>query len=171
MRKTTKNKKSKIKNIKPHGKEIKAMTKNYFTTNHFTKTIEGSKRAFDRAGKRIEPEYSELLAHMNDNHDYKLVIKENTKKTTYKGLDIDFIREYISLYDADRLPEFEAISKKFKFPTVKKWFLENYKNEGETFNVKKEMKKIRESKTERNIAEARKSVKIKVSAVSQKMDA
>lgn len=147
------------------------MKKNYFTTNHFTKTIEGSKRAFDRAGKRIEPEYSELLAHMNDNRDYKLEIKENTKKTTYKGLDINFIRAYVGLYDADRMSEFEAVAEKYKFPTVKKWFLDTYKIEGETFNVNKEMKKIRESRTIRNIAEARKSVKVKVSAVAQKMDA
>ena len=144
------------------------MKKNYFTTNHFARTIEGSKRAFDRAGKRIDPEYTELLAHMNDNPTYKLEIKENTKKTTYKGLDSDFIREYIALYDADRMPEFEAISEKYKFPTVKKWFLEIYKTEGKTFNIKKEIKKIRESRTNRNISEARKSVKLKASAVSQK---
>ena len=69
------------------------------------------------------------------------------------------------------MPEFEAIDKDYKFPTVRKWFLDTYKHEGETFNVKKENKKIRESRTIRNITEARKSVKVKVSAVSQKMDA
>lgn len=144
------------------------MKKNYFTTNHFTKTIEGSKRAFDRAGKRIEPEYSELLAHMNDNRDYKLEIKENTKKITYEGLNRSFIREYIALNDPDSMPEFEAIDKNYKFPTVRKWFLDTYKHEGETFSVKKETKKIRESRTIRNIDEVRKSLKVKVSAVSKK---
>ena len=69
------------------------------------------------------------------------------------------------------MPEFEAIDKNNKFPTVRKWFLDTYKSEGETFNVKKEMKKIRESRTIRSIAEARKSAKVKISAVSQKIDA
>ena len=39
-----------------------------------------------------------------------------------------------------------------------------------SFKVNVEMKKIRKSKTESKIAEARKSAKVKISAVSQKID-
>lgn len=170
MRKTQKNKIK--KNIKPHGKETNAMKTKFFTVNFITKEITGSERAFNRAGRGFEAELNELTTLMAKHEGFELVKSEvNKKKTTYKGLDIDFMREYISLNDSDRLPEFEAIVKDFKFPTVKKWFLEIYKNAGETFKVNVEMKKIRKSKTESKIAEARKSAKVKISAVAQKIDA
>lgn len=148
------------------------MKTKFFTVNFITKEITGSERAFNRAGRGFEAELNELTTLMAKHEGFELVKSEvNKKKTTYKGLDIDFMREYISLNDADRLPEFEAIAEKFKFPTVKKWFLETYKTAGETFKVNVEMKKIRKSKTDRKIAEARKSAKVKISAVSQKIDA
>lgn len=145
------------------------MKTKFFTVDFINNEIRGSKRAFDRAGRGFEAELNELTALIAKHEGFKLTETEgNKKKTTYKGLDVDFMREYISLNDADRLPEFEAIVKSFKFPTVKKWFLETYKNAGETFKVNAEMKKIKKSKTDRKIAEARKSAKVKISAVAQK---
>ena len=172
VRKTTKNKKSKIKNIKPHGKETNAMKTKFFTVNFITKEITGSERAFNRAGRGFEAELKELTTLMSKHEGFKLVEAEaNKKKTTYEGLNRSFIREYIALNDPDRMPVFEAINKANKFPTVRKWFLDTYKHEGKTFNVKKETKKIQKSKTDKKITEAKNSVKVKVSAVSQKESA
>ncbi len=145
------------------------MKTKFFTVDFISKEIRGSERAFNRAGRGFEKELTELTTLMSENTGFELKITEaEKKKTTYEGLNRSFIREYITLNDPDRMPEFEAIDKNNKFPTVRKWFLDTYKHEGETFNVKKEKKIIRESRTIRNIAEARKSVKVKVSAVSQK---
>ncbi len=133
------------------------MKKTYFTTNHFTRTIEGSKRAFDRAGKRIDPEYTELLAHMNDNPTYKLEIKENTKKKTYSGLTIPFIENYIkNLDDAEtQMKEYEEIKKVFEgnYPKIKSWFLEKY---GKSINIRKEKENIQNNERKAKIKIAKK---------------
>lgn len=147
------------------------MTKNYFTTNHFTKTIEGSKRAFDRAGKRIEPEYSELLAHMNDNRDYKLVIKENPKKKTYEGLTFDFMENYIrNLDDSEsKVAEYMNIKDVFEdnYPKVKSWFLETY---GKDINIKKENKGFKDKARRNKIKLAKSKTKVNKTATMQKVE-
>jgi hypothetical protein len=145
------------------------MKTKFFTVDFINNEIRGSKRAFDRAGRGFEAELNELTALIAKHEGFKLTETEgNKKKTTYEGLNIPFMREYIMLNDADRMPEFEAISKNCKFPTVRKWFLETYKKAGETFKVNKEIKKIRKSKTDRKIAEAKKTA-IKISAVPREM--
>ena len=118
------------------------MKTKFFTVDFINNEIRGSKRAFDRAGRGFEAELKELTTLMSKHEGFKLVEAEaNKKKTTYEGLNRSFIREYIALNDPDRMPVFEAINKDNKFPTVRKWFLDTYKHEGKTFNVKKEMKR------------------------------
>ena len=139
------------------------MKTKFFTVNFITKEITGSERAFNRAGRGYEAEQTELTSHIKNNPDFKLVIAESEKKkTTYEGLNLAFVKEYVALNDPDRMPELEALAKNYKFPTIRKWFLENYKKNG-VFNVNKEKRNIREAKTKRNIETARKSVFVRIS--------
>lgn len=138
------------------------MKTKFFTINYINKEIRGSERAFNRAGRGYEAEQAELTAHMKNHPDFKLVITESEKKkTTYEGLTLSFVKEYIALNDPDRMPELEALEKDYRFPTIRKWFLENYKKNG-VFNVNKEKRNIREAKTKKNIEAARKSVFVRI---------
>ena len=96
---------------------------------------------------------------MNDNRDYKLVIKENTKKKTYEGLTFDFMKNYIrSLDDSEsKVAEYEKIKDAFEdnYPKVKSWFLETY---GKDINIKKENKNFKENARRAKIKLAKKSL-------------
>ena len=65
-------------------------------------------------------------------------IKKSTNKTTYKGLTYDYMREYILSHGSSEkkgrcYDEFITLmeislchSQSKRYPTIKKWFLENY---------------------------------------------
>lgn len=145
------------------------MKTKFFTLDFINKEIRGSERAFNRAGRGFNEEYTELTTLINERPTFRLVVTEpEKKKTTYEGLNNDFIRDYITFNDPDRLPEFEAVKENGKFPTVRHWFLELYKKEGEKFNVKEEKKKIRQLKTKDTINNARKTIVVKVNSNEQK---
>ena len=69
----------------------------------------------------------------------KHTIKKNANKECYKGLNYDFMREYIKTHEAktnvdSALAELEDMifisrchSSNFRYPTNKKWFLDKYK--------------------------------------------
>ena len=69
-----------------------------------------------------------------DNH----TIKKNPNKECYKGLTYDYMRDYIKTHEAkanveSALAELEDMifiskchSKGYRYPTIKKWFLEQY---------------------------------------------
>ncbi len=145
------------------------MKTKFFTVNYIAQEIRGSERAFNRAGRGYEAEQTELTTLMNNNHGFKLVITESEKKkTTYEGLNYSFVEEYIALNDPDRMPELKAFKKnKTKFSTIKKWFLGIYKKDGEEFNVNKELKKIREAKTNSEIETARKATVVDFDSASK----
>jgi phosphoribosylformylglycinamidine (FGAM) synthase PurS component len=58
------------------------------------------------------------------------VIKEATGKKTYEGLNKAFIEKYISIQTnaADLKAQYEQAAKMGKFPLVRKWFLNTFKN-------------------------------------------
>ena len=70
-------------------------------------------------------------------------IKKNPNKECYKGLNYDYMREYIKSHEAkanveSALAELENMiyiskchSNGFRYPTIKKWFLEKYKEVAE----------------------------------------
>ena len=60
----------------------------------------------------------------------KKEIKKAEGKKTYKGLNDDFIKQYISIQDnaADLTVRYEDAAKKGKFPMIRKWFLDTFKN-------------------------------------------
>ena len=87
-------------------------------------------RIFDSA------EYKALERAVKTFPSYKVTtktIKKNPNKERYKGLTYDYMREHIIRFSKDTqnlqiLEEmiFESKAHSIKYPTIKKWFLENY---------------------------------------------
>lgn len=123
------------------------MNMNRFTINFIDRTIIGTKTSFAKAGKGYGPEYEELADKMARYPEYKLVQKElknNVKsKRSYKGMNVAFIKEYISIQEnaEEMMDKFTAIERMAKasgiavFPTIKKWFLEKYSSEENPFDM------------------------------------
>ena len=93
-------------------------------------------------------------------HVRRHTIKKNPNKECYRGLTYDYMREYIKSHEAkanveSALAELEDMiyiskchSNGFRYPTIKKWFLEKYKE-------------VAEFGTELNESEERKTVEVK----------
>ena len=78
-------------------------------------------------------EYKALMKLMKQNPTFTVAEKEIKKaegKNTYKGLDKAFVEKYISIQDnADDLnKQYAKASEMGKFPLVRKWFLNTFKN-------------------------------------------
>lgn len=99
-------------------------------------------RAFAKLASDIRSEEYQILQKAR--HDYPnfsvevRTIKRNPNKETYAGLTYKYMRDYISTHEAAEtrklvLDEFDEMllisqchSKAFRYPTIKKWFLEKY---------------------------------------------
>ena len=111
-----------------------------FTVNFFNRSIVGTKASFDKAGKGYGEIYDELMRLISAHPDYAMEVKEQKKHTakpkkTYAGLTIPLIRDYIELQKNadDLLREFINVrdlgeARNAKYPTVKKWFCDTFKN-------------------------------------------
>ena len=111
-----------------------------FVINFIDKTITGTKASFDKAGKGEGEIYIELADKMAAYPEYKLVIKEQKKrstktKQTYDGLNFDLMEKFIEIQ-----PNTKTLMKEYneaksmadqigtsKYPFVKKWFLGQFK--------------------------------------------
>lgn len=129
-----------------------------FTVNFFKSTITGTKTSFNRAGKGIEPHYSELTALIKEFPDFALVIKEPKKKSdkpkkTYEGMDFQFMEDYISIQtnSAILMSEFKAVKAFAKnaklgvYPTTKKWFLGEFDPDKLGFDIAKAKEEIKQA--------------------------
>lgn len=129
-------------------KANKATTKAYFIINFFDGTISGTKTSYNKAGKGISPYYEELAMKMNAHPEFKLVIKEPTKKSnkpkrTYVGMDFEFMEKYIAIQKNSEqlMNEYKAVKDFAKsahlgvYPTTKKWFLNEFDPDGEGFDM------------------------------------
>ena len=130
------------------------MKKNIFTINFTESTISGSKSALKKASNPASDEYKELTAKMALHPTFNVVEKEaNSNKNTYKNMDFKFMRNYINAQpNADELMgEFELAIKMFggKYPLVKKWFLDTFKDDTATFNINEAKKQIATAKVNR----------------------
>ncbi len=127
-----------------------------FTINFFQKTITGTKLSFNKAGKGSGAEYEELTAKMAAHPDFKLVIKEQEKKSpkakrTYKGMDFSFMEAFISIQkEAEAIRKEYDAYKKFAeeagmkvYPATKKWFLEKFAPNGAEFNMAEALEAIK----------------------------
>ena len=111
-------------------------TKGY-AINFVTREIIITKRFSKAAGVIDSDAYKTMLALRKDFPDFKITIKPIEKKenkVTYKGLSIEEMKRFITANRAKEEQElFEKIlklqeGKKGKYATVKKWFLDKYKN-------------------------------------------
>ena len=107
--------------------------KNLFAVNFSENTIIASKTTLKKASIPNSPEYKELMKLMKANPTFAVAEKEIKKpegKTTYKGLNDAFIKEYISIQkNADALnKQYAKAAEMGKFPQVRKWFLDTFKN-------------------------------------------
>lgn len=111
---------------------------NRFVLDFFGKTITGTTASYNKASKGSGPIYEELAAKMAAHPDFALVKKEpksNKARQVYKGMDIDFMRDYIKAKKDDAFGEkFEKVlafaknSDKSKYPIAKKFFLKQYED-------------------------------------------
>ena len=107
--------------------------KNLFAVNFAENTIIASKTTLKKASIPNSPEYKELMKLMKKHPTLTITEKEIKKaegKKTYEGLNKAFIEKYISIQtDADALNEqYAKASEMGKFPLVRKWFLNTFKN-------------------------------------------
>ena len=114
-------------------KERKITMKNLFTVNFAENSIVASKTTLKKASIPNSPEYKALMKLMKQNPTFAIVEKEIKKaegKNTYEGLNKAFIEKYISIQsNAKELNEqCKMASEMGKFPLVRKWFLNTFKN-------------------------------------------
>ena len=122
-----------------------------FTINFVEKTITGTKASFTKAGKGYGAEYDELADKIAKHPHFELIVKESqtksTKaKTTYNGLNFEFMEEYISIQTnaEDIMRRYEAAKKMANdrgtkvYPFTKMWFLKEFEN----FNIEEAKEEI-----------------------------
>ena len=111
-----------------------------FTVDFINKKISGTKASFDKAGKGNGPIYDELAALTANHPNFELVIVEQkkkivkeTKKATYNGMTIDFMRDYLmmngktkELKTLNQVIAFAENSNRSKYPLAKKYFLKQF---------------------------------------------
>ena len=99
-------------------------------------------RTFAKKASNVRSEEYEILQNVRrDYPNYEVVvrkIKKNPNKKTYSGLTYQYMEDYIRTHGTreeitKNLKEFEEMkiisqchSKGFRYPTIKKWFLEKY---------------------------------------------
>ena len=107
--------------------------KNLFAINFAENTIVASKTTLKKASIPNSAEYKALMKLMKQNPTFTVAEKEIKKavgKETYEGLNKAFIEKYISIQsNAKELNEqYAKASEMGKFPLVRKWFLNTFKN-------------------------------------------
>ena len=107
--------------------------KNLFAIDFANNTIVASKTTLKKASIPNSAEYKALMKLMKQNPTFTIAekaIKEATGKKTYEGLNKAFIEKYISIQDnaGDLNEQYAKASEMGKFPLVRKWFLNTFKN-------------------------------------------
>ena len=116
--------------------------KNYCRLDHSKKQIIMDRTFAKNSENTRSEEYSHLQQVRHDYPNYMVIrrtIKKNNNKKTYKGLNYDYMRNYILTCDApvrERyaiLAEFEELlliskcqSKSLRYPVIKHWFFEKF---------------------------------------------
>ena len=121
-------------------KENKEMT-NYLRVDHANRKLIMDKTFAKKSSIVGTQEYSKLQECHRDFPEYSIVtrhIKKNPQKESYKGLTYEYMEDYIMTHEPQDivmkvLNEFAELrliaschSKAFRYPIIKKWFLEKY---------------------------------------------
>lgn len=103
---------------------MKNITINYKNASiEITKTFEKKASAYGSAA------YIELCRVRKEFPDYKLVIKESKSSGTFKGMDYNFMLEYISRHEnAEQYQaEFDKLrANNLSYGEIKQWFISTY---------------------------------------------
>lgn len=137
-------------------------TATYFTYDHFGKKIVGSELNFKKSGNPNNPQYAALMAAMAAHPNYELsAVAPKVKKQTYAGLNNNLIAEYVDLFgnEAQKAELAEMTGNDETYPTIKSWFVENFKA---GFSVEKAKREIAEHKLKARKAKVRATVRAKV---------
>jgi len=107
--------------------------------NYNTKTIVITKKFAKKIGNPLSEEFKEFMELRNMLSDFDVEVKESPKKSskreTLKGLNYDFMKQYIARHDEDgeNMKAFTKMTVKNednlttkKYGEVKAWFLEQY---------------------------------------------
>ena len=149
------------------------MKTNGVTFNHAAKEIIITK-AFEKAANKVgSTEYNELVKIRKDFPDYTIRRKEiekNTSKQSHKGLTVKEMKRFISTRDEKEVALFERVceiaeNKQGKYAVIKKWFLNNYKDEYEkeieNLKLVAELEEIAAAVEENEEAEAEEETTVK----------
>lgn len=107
--------------------------KSRFFVDFQNNAIVGSKTTLKKASIPGSPEYKELMKLVKEHVTFAVIEKEIKKaegKKTYVGLNKSFMLDYINTQENSEnlTKEFEQALKIGKFPLVRKWFLDTFKN-------------------------------------------
>ena len=99
------------------------------TINYTKKTIEITKSFEKKAREYGSDAYQTLRNVKNEFPKFELVVKAPKSSNTFKGMDYDFMVEYISKQEnADELmASFNKLrEKELKYAEIKQWFIETF---------------------------------------------
>lgn len=99
------------------------------TINYKKSTIEITKSFEKQASVFGSEAYNELCDARKEFPNYRLVVKSSKSNSTFKGMDYDFMLEYISKHD-DAEKHKEELKKlcdsKLTYGEIKQWFVSVY---------------------------------------------
>lgn len=137
--------------------------KNLFAYDFTTNTIVASKTTLKKASKPTTPEYKALMKMIAEHPTFKVVEKTiNTKsrKTTYKGLTIEMMENYISeqenkdalKMEFNTIRQFAKNSNQREYPLLKQWFVGQFKGQYTLTEAKKVRAKCVMAKATANLS-------------------
>ena len=154
-------------------------TANTITLNHKTRTIEVTKKFYAAASKYNSEEEILLRGAQQNNPGYKVEVISRKTKSTYKGLDYDFMTTYIKAHDDEtktkmaaflemRALTAEAIMMDVApadYLSVKEWFLNEFP-EIEAFHEKRQqmLAEIEKKSAEKRLARQKKNLALLMKA-------
>ena len=134
----------------------------YFTFDHFNKKIVGTEQNFKKSSISGTAQYNALMAAMSAHPNYELsAMAPKVKKQTYAGLNFELMMDYVEVKGNEvQKAEFEQhVNDGDSYPTIKSWFLDNFKV---GFTVEKAKREIAECRLSAKKAKVRTVVKAKV---------
>ena len=133
----------------------------YFTFDHFNKKIVGTEQNFKKSSISGTAQYNALMAAMSAHPNYELsAMAPKVKKQTYAGLNFELMMDYVEFKGNEiQKAEFEEIvSSNATYPTIKSWFLDNFKV---GFTVEKATREIAQHKLGERKDKVRAAVRVK----------
>ena len=134
-----------------------------FTYDHVNKKIVGTDINFQKAGIPGSALEAELTARMAERPSYTFRVIETEKKPakqTYAGLNTELMKAYINMAgnELQKATIEHMVNEKIAYPTIKSWFLGEFKN----FNVSKAKSLVAKHKLTTKKEAIHATVKVKV---------